>query len=306
MPSINCLKIRDNIFDRLLLLRSKVSFRDFYFVIILVGKSKPSIAYVNKKIEMANKIGLKLELKKFDNISQDDLIFEIERNNNNNNVIGIIVQLPLPHSFDRYKILNSIDPKKDIDGLHFVNAGILNTCNVDHIYSINDILDLKIQEKIMNLNISMPIIPCTALGTMHILFNLLKSLRGISILIFGDSNLVTKPIARLCLIHDATVTILNTYSINRENFISQADLIILATGKKKVLDVENCKKNAIIIDIGISFDENNKIHGDLDISNILAREDILYTPVPGGIGPITVISIMCNMLLLSMYKNATL
>ena len=274
--------------------------------IVLVGKNLASEIYVRNKIKIAIDLGILANVIRFDeDISETNLLAEIDKINNDKNIHGVIVQLPLPKHIDKNKILLSIFPQKDIDGLHPFNSGLL-TSNSYVPYTISEIIayntiNNEFIEKFKNIGKTLPFIPCTPLGCLYLIEETLKKtqdgLVGKNVVILGNSNLVSKPMARILLQSGATTTTLHSKSVDCDYFIKNADIIVSATGKQQ--DLTNIKKNAILIDVGIRQKENepNKITGDLNFEKIIKTNKI--TPVPKGVGPMTVVSLMVNAVLAS-------
>ena len=276
--------------------------------IIMIGHYQPSEIYVKKKIEMANKLGIETVLKRFEeNITENELLKEIDLINNNNYIDGLIVQMPLPEHINISNVLLKISPTKDLDGLNPFNAGLLHSSKAVP-YEIEDILSNGMNNIEINFDLAKtlgnktPFIPCTPIGCLHLIKTIYKKINqeivGKNAVIIGNSNLVSKPMARLLLQCGATTTTLHSKSKNVDYFLKNADIIVSATGKKQIL--KKIKKNAILIDVGIrKRDENeitklckSKIIGDLDFERIVKCNYI--TPVPKGVGPMTVICLMLN------------
>ena len=277
--------------------------------IILVGNNIASEIYVRNKIKLANEIGIIANVIRFNiDITEEEILKQIENINNNNDIDGVIVQLPLPTHINKDKLLLSISPRKDIDGLNPFNVGLLtNSSNVpykiDEILKFNSVND-DFVNKFSKLGKTIPFIPCTPLGCLYLIEETLKKMNndivGKNAVIIGNSNLVSKPMARVLLQSGATTTTLHSKSIDKEYFLSHADIIVSATGKKQ--ELKNIKPNAILIDIGIRQKENekDKITGDLDFYTIVKTN--MITPVPRGVGPMTVISLMINAILSSIKR----
>lgn len=347
--------------------------------IILVGHDPASELYVKKKNKLAYELGMIANIINHeDDISETDLLHEIEILNNDKNIHGILIQMPLPSHINTSNILLSISPKKDIDGLHPLNSGLLNTAK-EVPYAIQEILAINLKKNsgnlssnekngdnytIINSNYSnnyhaingndndinvndsnntdinnkniknnngynysvntnnsndndyynynyessnikikkygmlgktVPYIPCTPLGCLYLIYlTLMKEKKNIAsknVAIFGNSNLVSKPMARLLLQSGATATTIHTRSKNFSPVIKNADIIITATGHE--LKLGNIKNSAILIDIGIhTVKGEKKICGDLDFSKLVKKHKI--TPVPFGVGPMTTATLMIN------------
>lgn len=287
--------------------------RDVYNItpniaVIMVGDNPASEIYVKNKIKLSEKLGIKANLMRYSpNIQEKELISQIQLLNQNKEINGIMVQLPLPEHINKDAVLLSISPEKDIDGLHPFNAGLLH-CSKNVPYNIDEVLtdkllDLNFRQKIKQLGKTIPFIPCTPLGCLHLIRHTLEkeheTITGKNAVIFGNSNLVSKPLVRLLLQEGASVTTLHSKSQNYENIISTADIIVSATGHFQKL--QHIKNTAILIDVGIRQQpDSNKITGDLDFNNIVKTNKI--TPVPKGVGPMTIASLMLNSYL-SAIKN---
>lgn len=226
--------------------------------IIQVGDNFASNKYVNGKLKDCEEVGIESTLKKFDeNISEEKLLLEIE--NANSSYDGIIVQLPLPKHIDVKKVQNTIDDKVDVDG--FKTSSIF--------------------------------IPCTPLGVFNLL-NKITNLDGKNIVILGRSEIVGKPMANLLISEsNATVTICNSHTKNISNITKNADIIISAIGKAKFIKKDMVKENVIIVDVGINQDENGKMCGDVDYENVKSLCKFI-TPVPGGVGLLTRLTLLEN------------
>ncbi|MDD5979494.1 MAG: bifunctional 5,10-methylenetetrahydrofolate dehydrogenase/5,10-methenyltetrahydrofolate cyclohydrolase [bacterium] len=238
-------------------------------VVIQVGNNEASNIYVNKKINLCNEIGINSIYKKYDDIDEEILIKEIEKFNNDSSINGILVQLPLPDSFNTKKVINSISYKKDVDGLTSINLGKLY-------------------------NNEESIIPCTAKGIMKLLdyYNVL--LEGKKVSIVGRSNLVGIPLFKLLLDRNCTVTMCHSKTKDLKSSLKESDIIISATGKKGLITRVMVKEGTVVIDVGISRIEN-KIYGDVCFDEVEERASLI-TKVPGGVGPMTVICLMENTL----------
>lgn len=249
--------------------------------VILVGDNPASEIYVKNKIKIANKLSIETNKIKFDsNISEKKLLSKISGLNEDENIDGILVQLPLPSHISENKVILSIDPLKDVDGFHPTNFGNLL------------IGDFKM-------------IPCTPLGCLYLLKNELKSLDGLNVVIIGRSNIVGKPIQCLLLKENCTVTITHSKTKNLSEITSKADILITAIGKANFVSQNFVKSNSIIIDVGINrikLDNKNKIVGDVDFQDVLYKVKKI-TPVPGGVGPMTVACLMYNTVKASLTRN---
>lgn len=235
--------------------------------VILVGDDPASQIYVRNKQKRAENLGINFELVKFpETVVQKTLIQKINELNLDPNVDGILVQLPLPKNLDEQEVINTIDPKKDVDGFSPVNFG--------HLWQ-NDA----------------KILPATAAGIMKLLNEYQVELTGKDVLIINRSNIVGRPLAALLLNADATVTIAHSKTIDLKQKMRQADIIISAVGQSDFVTGGDLKTGAIVIDVGMNRDQNNKLVGDVDFDSA-AEQASLITPVPGGVGPMTIISLM--------------
>lgn len=237
---------------------------------ILVGDDQPSAIYIRNKHKACSELGIKTKDNTMpSSIEEEKLIELINSLNNDPSVHGILLQLPLPSHIDQFEVINKIKPTKDVDGLTYQNAGLL-------------------------LNKKSSLIPCTPLGVME-LFNYYKiELKGKDIIIINRSILVGKPLFLLLLEKDATVTICHSKTRDLEEKLRRADIIITAVGNRKLftLKSEHVKEDVVIIDIGISR-ENGKIIGDTDFERVAPKASWI-TPVPGGVGPMTITMLLNN------------
>ena len=236
-------------------------------VVISVGDNEASKVYVGQKEKAANYIGYDYKHIHFDSISDDDLIKEIEKINNDKNINGLIVQLPLPKGMDENRIVNSICPDKDIDGLTVVNAGRL-------------------------INKEKGLVSCTPSGIMELLRRENIEIEGKNAVVIGRSILVGKPMANLLLNANATVTVCHSKTKDIKSITKKADIIVVAIGKKHFLTSDMIRKGAIVIDVGINREEK-KLYGDCNTEDCLPKVKRI-TPVPGGVGPMTVAMLMKN------------
>ena len=239
--------------------------------VILVGNNQASQTYVRNKERGCAYVGMLSDIiLKDENISEDELINEIKRLNNDANVDGILVQLPLPAHINENKILDLIDPSKDVDGFHPTNVAKL----------------------MLGQN---GLVPCTPKGMMVLLDEINYDLTGQEVVVVGRSNIVGKPVSLLCLQKNATVTIAHSRTKNLKEVCQRADVLIAAIGKAKFFTKDYIKKGAIVLDVGINRDENNKLCGDVDYDDV--KDIVSYiTPVPGGVGPMTIAMLLENTL----------
>ena len=242
--------------------------------VILIGEHPASQIYVRNKEKFANEVGINSSVLRFDdNISEEDLKNEIKKLNDDPNVHGILVQLPLPKHISQKDIIQSIDPNKDVDGFHPINVGNLS--------SGNDAM-----------------VPCTPLGCYYLIKKVIPNLSGLNAVVIGRSNINGKPMAQLLLKENCTVTIVHSKTKNIEEICKRGDIIIAAVGKAKMVKSDWVKDTAVIIDVGINRIEINgkdKIVGDVDFDNIQNKVKGI-SPVPGGVGPMTIACLLENTL----------
>ena len=237
-------------------------------VVIQVGDDEASSVYVKQKEKLAKALGYYFIHKKFSKeTSTEDLINYINYLNNLDNIDGIIVQMPLPKHIDSSLVQNSISPYKDVDGLTYINHGKL-LHNEESLY------------------------PCTPKGIIDLLDEYQIPIDSTNAVIIGRSILVGKPLSLMLTNRNATVTLLHSKSKNIEYYTKNADILIAAVGKKHFVKENMVKENSTIIDVGINRD-NGKLYGDVDYDNIYSKVDYI-TPVPGGVGPMTVYELMNN------------
>jgi len=250
--------------------------------VILVGNHTPSEIYVRNKELSAKEVGITSEVIRFESsITQEKLIEVIHGLNKDKKVHGILVQLPLPPHINGSKIIEEIDPKKDVDGFHPVNVGNLS--------SGKDSL-----------------VPCTPLGSYLLIKNVQKNLTGLEALIIGRSNLNGKPMAQLLLKEDCTVTIGHSKTKNLKELCQKADIVVAAVGRANLVKGDWVKEGAIVIDVGINREEDKtekkgyKIVGDVEFDSVVKKARAI-TPVPGGVGPMTIACLLNNTL--KAFKN---
>jgi methylenetetrahydrofolate dehydrogenase (NADP+) / methenyltetrahydrofolate cyclohydrolase len=237
---------------------------------ILVGDDPASTIYVRNKHRACSEVGIETKDNKIESsIEEKNLIELIKSLNENPSIHGILMQLPLPSHINQFNVINAINPKKDVDGLTYYNAGLL-------------------------LNKKATFVPCTPLGTMELLKYYNIELKGKDVVIVNRSILVGKPLSLLLLDKDATVMICHSHTKNINEKVRNADIIITAVGNRKLFTLreESVKDGVVIIDIGISR-ENGKIKGDVDFENV-SKKASWITPVPGGVGPMTIAMLLKN------------
>lgn len=237
-------------------------------VVIQVGNNEASNIYVRNKGRLCKEVGIDFCHKKYDDITESDLIREIEKLNDDQLVTGILVQLPLPSTINEKNVIEKIAYYKDVDGLTSKNIG--------NLFAGND-----------------AIAPCTALGVMEILKSKNVSIEGKNAVIVGRSKLVGLPLVALLLRENATVTTCHSRTLNLREITRKADILVVAIGKKEYIDKSYIKDGAVVVDVGINR-EDGKLYGDCN-KNI--EEKVRYmTPVPGGVGPLTVIMLINNII----------
>lgn len=243
--------------------------------VILVGNNPASLVYIRRKIEAAMAVGIHSEaITLSDKTSERDLLLLIEKLNKEVEVDGILVQLPLPAQIDPQKILLAINPNKDVDGFHPINQGKLLTGETNGF------------------------IPGTPLGIQNLLLRSGVEIAGKEVVIVGRSSIVGKPLAALLMRSgkggDATVTVAHSKTVNLPVICKRADILVAAIGRPKMITVDYVKPGAVVIDVGINSVEG-KLIGDVDFVNV-EKISSLITPVPGGVGPMTIASLLHNTL----------
>lgn len=246
--------------------------------VILVGEDPASKVYVNNKKKACEFCGIRsLEYVLPESTAQDELVGLIEKLNNDSSVNGILCQLPLPKHIDEKTVLNLVKPEKDVDAFHPENVG--------HIM-IGDFNFL----------------PCTPAGIMEMLKSENISLEGKHCVIIGRSNIVGKPMAMLMIKENATVTVCHSRTKNLADIVRQADVIVAAVGRPKFVTADMVKDGAIIIDVGINRGEDGKLCGDVDFDGCCEKSSYI-TPVPGGVGPMTIATLMQNTITAAKIQN---
>ena len=246
--------------------------------IILVGHDDASEVYVKNKLIAAREIGLKAKLHRFpENVSSTELLTAINKLNKNHKVNGIIVQLPLPTHLDTDKIINRISPLKDVDGFHPINTGLLQNNQTPHF------------------------VAATPLGIMQLVQTVCPELSGKNVVIIGASLIVGRPLATLLLNQECTVSITHIHTQNIKQLTRQADIVVTACGVAKLVKADWIKTGAVLIDVGINRC-NGKLCGDIDFADVLEKAGAI-TPVPGGVGPMTVAMLLQNTLAAYQQQN---
>ena len=248
--------------------------------VVRVEGDPASAVYVNMKAKKTKEVGMHSVTKILDkNTSQDDLLKVVEELNNDKSINGILVQLPLPKQINADSIINTINPDKDVDGFHAINTGRLWT-NIDSL------------------------VPCTPLGCKMLLLDELKDLTGKKAIIVGRSNIVGKPMASLLISENCTVTIAHSKTENLKDEVKKSDIVIAAVGVPEMIKGSWIKPGATVIDVGINRIENGKkkLVGDVEFSEAEKIAGAI-TPVPGGVGPMTIACLLHNTLIATCRKN---
>ena len=239
--------------------------------VIMVGEDKASKVYVKNKSKACNEIGIEFEEFILDeNIEQKDLMELIQKLNNDKTVNGILLQSPIPKHLDINEAFRTIAPEKDVDGFNPVNVGKLSL-NQDTFVS------------------------CTPYGIMKMFEAYNINLEGKDVVIVGRSNIVGKPLIQCCLNKNATVTVCHSKTKDLKEHTKNADIVIAAIGKSKFVTEDMIKKDAVVIDVGINRGEDGKLTGDVDFENVSKKASFI-TPVPGGVGPMTIAMLMNNVI----------
>lgn len=237
--------------------------------VIIVGENPASEVYVNSKVKTCSALGIYSEKYKLDSeVTEAELLKLIEELNNKEEIDGILVQLPLPKHIDENKIIEAIKPNKDVDGFHPINLGKL-VIGRDGFKS------------------------CTPYGIIELLKRYELDLNGKDVVVVGRSNIVGKPLAVMLTNENATVTLCHSKTKNLAEKTLNADIVIMAIGKEKFLTEDMVKEGSIVIDVGINRNSLGKLCGDVDFENV-SKKTSLITPVPGGVGPMTIAMLMKN------------
>jgi methylenetetrahydrofolate dehydrogenase (NADP+)/methenyltetrahydrofolate cyclohydrolase len=239
--------------------------------VVLVGDNQASQVYVRNKVKACEDAGLHSVLEKYEaSMTEADLLARVEALNQDDTIHGILVQLPLPAHIDAQKVIEAISPAKDVDGFHIASAGALMT--------------------------GMPgFWPCTPYGCMKMLESIGYDLKGKHAVVIGRSNIVGKPMALMLLQQNATVTVCHSGTKDLKAMTLQADVIVAAVGKRNVLTADMVKPGAVVLDVGMNRNDEGKLCGDVDFDGV---KDVAgyITPVPGGVGPMTITMLLVNTL----------
>ena len=238
--------------------------------VVLVGDNPASQVYVRNKVKACEEAGFHSVLEKYDaSMTEAELLARVEALNNDPSIHGILVQLPLPKHIDDHKVIETISPAKDVDGFHVASAGALMVGEVG----------FK---------------ACTPYGCMKMLESIgMKDLRGKHAVVIGRSNIVGKPMAMMLLAANATVTVTHSGTADLGAMTRQADVVVAAVGKRNVLTADMVKPGAVVIDVGMNRNDEGKLCGDVDFDGVKEVAGFI-TPVPGGVGPMTITMLLIN------------
>lgn len=265
--------LRVDLAARVAALRAK-GLRQPGLAVVLVGEDPASQVYVGSKVKQTEEVGMRsLEFRLPETASEVEVLALVAKLNADPEVDGILVQLPLPKQIDAEKVLETIDPAKDVDGFHPVNVGRLSTGGK-------------------------ALIPCTPRGSMKLIKSVRNDLAGLNAVVVGRSNIVGKPMLQLLLAESCTVTVAHSRTKNLAELCRNADILVAAVGRPKLLGAEHVKAGAIVIDVGINrivVDGKNKLVGDCDFEAMKPIAGAI-TPVPGGVGPMTIACLLENTL----------
>ena len=237
--------------------------------VIIVGENPASQIYVRNKIRACEKVGFHSETIRLDeHITEENLLLEIEKLNNDNNIDGILVQLPIPKHINELKVINAISAEKDVDGFHTTNIGKM---------MIGD---------------ETGFLPCTPAGVVHMFEEYNINLEGKDVLVIGQSNIVGKPMTLLLIKKRATVQVCNSKTKNLSEKLQKADVVVAAAGSPKLVKASDVKEDVVVIDVGINR-VDGKLCGDVDFEEVSKKASFI-TPVPGGVGPMTIAMLIKN------------
>ena len=246
--------------------------------VIIVGNDSASRVYVNNKKKACEYIGIRSEEYALpEETTEEELLSLVDTLNKKDDIHGILCQLPLPKHINEEKILYAIDPKKDVDAFHPVNVGKIMIGDFDFL-------------------------PCTPAGVMDLIEESGIDLTGKECVVVGRSNIVGKPQAMLLLHKNATVTICHSRTKDLKEVCKRADVLVVAVGRAKMIDESYIKDGAVVIDVGMDRDENGKLCGDVDFDSACKRAGYI-TPVPGGVGPMTIATLMRNAVTAAIKQN---
>ena len=243
--------------------------KEICLAVVQVGQDPASCVYVNNKKRACAYIGIRSEAYELsETVEEEELLALVEKLNQDGHVNGILVQLPLPAHINEDKVIRAISPDKDVDGFHPVSVG--------------------------NLSIGRPgYVSCTPAGVIQLLKRSGISIEGKECVVLGRSNIVGKPMAMLLLRENGTVTVCHSRTENLREVTKRADILVVAVGRPKMVDESYVKDGAVVIDVGIHRNEDNKLCGDVDFDSVAPKTSYI-TPVPGGVGPMTIAMLMAN------------
>lgn len=268
-------EILDNLADEVLFLNKKPC-----LAVIIVGNDSASKIYVNLKKKKALELGFNsIVIELPENTLEKDLIYKIEELNSDENVNAILVQMPLPKHINPLKIIETISPQKDVDCFHPYNVGNISIGKKSYVY------------------------PCTPKGIIRLLEYYDIKIEGKHAVVIGRSNIVGRPLSQMLINENATVTLCHSKTKNLSEITKTADILISAVGKPNLVTENMVKDGTIIIDVGMNRLENGKLCGDVDFENVKDKASYI-TPVPGGVGPMTICSLMVNTYDLFKYQNS--
>ena len=249
----------------------KAAGKEISLAVVQVGDNPASCVYVRNKKKACEYVGIKSVSHELpEETTEAELLELIDKLNNDDTINGILVQLPLPAHMDENKVIDAISPYKDVDGFHLMNVGALSTGQNGFI-------------------------SCTPYGIIQLLKRSGIEIAGKHCVVIGRSNIVGKPMSMLLLRKNGTVTVVHSKTQNMKEITKQADILVVAIGKPKFVDETFVKEGAVVIDVGINRDEDNKICGDVDYDKVFDKVSAI-TPVPGGVGPMTIAMLMNNCL----------
>lgn len=247
----------------------KAEGKEIALAVIQVGEDPASSVYVRNKKKACEYIGItSVSYEIPEDSTQQELLDLVEKCNKDPKINGILVQLPLPPHMDEDAVIHAIDPKKDVDGFHPVSVGNMVIGNDGFL-------------------------PCTPAGIIELLKRSGVEIGGKECVVVGRSNIVGKPMSMLLLRENGTVTVCHSRTRNLREVCSRADILVVAVGRPKFIDASYVKEGAVIIDVGIHRNENNKLCGDVDFDTVKEKTSAI-TPVPGGVGPMTIAMLMKN------------
>ncbi len=246
--------------------------------VVIVGNDPASRVYVNNKKKACDLVGIQsMEYALPEETTQQELLTLIEKLNQDKQINGILVQLPLPKGIDEKKVIETISPQKDVDAFHAVNVGKIMIGNYDFL-------------------------PCTPAGCMDLIRSTGVEIQGKHCVVIGRSNIVGKPMSMLMLHENATVTICHSKTVNLKEVCQTADILIAAVGKANLVTADMVKQGAVVIDVGMNRLPNGKLCGDVDFQTVQEVAGYI-TPVPGGVGPMTIATLMKNTVTAAKVQN---